>query len=144
MAFAIYKSGQGRYVRIGTYIGTVLVDAVVCWYVYLKLEQYLPQAKPGEETSGIELAKVYLEYGIPFVLFAAMAVLEWFYLNKPVAVDFMIATESEMKKVSWSSRAELFGSTMVVIATVFLLAIAIYLVDMVFNIILGPKVLGLW
>ncbi|MBE3132152.1 MAG: preprotein translocase subunit SecE [Acidobacteria bacterium] len=34
-----------------------------------------------------------------------------------------------MKKVSWSSKAELIGSTVVVIVTVFLLALVIFAVD---------------
>jgi len=35
--------------------------------------------------------------------------------------------------VSWSSRAELFGSTLVVIMTVFLMAVMIFVVDYVIS-----------
>jgi preprotein translocase SecE subunit len=48
-----------------------------------------------------------------------------------------------MKKVSWSNRAELMGSTTVVIATVFLLAAIIWAVDTLFVFLL-TKGLGLW
>ncbi len=97
----------------------------------------------AETETTLALAKMYLEYGIPFLLFAIMTAVEGFYLNKPVAVDFLIATESEMKKVSWSSRAELFGSTFVVIVTVFMMAVMIWIVDVVYNLFLH-RVLGLW
>jgi preprotein translocase subunit SecE len=129
VALELYKSGQGRYVRVGTYIGTVLVNLVLCWYLWSKLNNYLPSAKEDEPVTFVQAIKTYLEYGIPFLLFAGMVIVEWIYLNKPVAVDFLIATESEMKKVSWSSRAELFGSTLVVIVTVFVLAVMIFTVD---------------
>ena len=44
-------------------------------------------------------------------------------MNKPTNVDFLIATDSEMKKVNWTSRKELIGSTKVVIVFMFLIAV---------------------
>ena len=137
MALQIYKSGQGRYVRVGTAIGAALVMMVLAWYVWLLLNRHLPT---GEDFKTI---KTYLEYSIPAVFFMAMAAVAAYYLNHPALVDFLIATESEMKKVSWSSRAELFGSTTVVIATVFLLAFIIWVVDTFFVYGLTSG-LGLW
>jgi len=67
----------------------------------------------------------------------------FFYVNKPNVVDFLVATETEMKKVSWSSRAELVGSTAVVIMTVFALALFIYMADTIF-IYVFKNGLGLW
>jgi preprotein translocase SecE subunit len=58
-------------------------------------------------------------------------------------VDFLVATETEMKKVSWSSRAELVGSTAVVIVTVFVLALFIYFADYIL-IYVFKNGLGLW
>ncbi|MCH9001912.1 MAG: preprotein translocase subunit SecE [Planctomycetes bacterium] len=45
----------------------------------------------------------------------------------------MIATEGEMKKVSWSSKEEVIGSTKVVIMFTFMLALFLFVVDMVFQ-----------
>jgi len=45
----------------------------------------------------------------------------------------MIATEGEMKKVSWSTRHEVVGSTKVVIMFTLLLAVALFVVDLVFQ-----------
>ena len=44
----------------------------------------------------------------------------------------MIATEGEMKKVSWSTRQEIIGSTKVVIFTTIFLAMLLFLVDLCF------------
>ena len=121
MAFQIYKGGQGRYVRVGTAIAAALVGLVVCYYMWGILIRHV---------SDDFAYKVYVAYAAPAVLFAAVAALTAYYLNKPKVADFLIATESEMKKVSWSSKAELVGSTIVVIVTVFLLAIFIFVVDL--------------
>ena len=52
---------------------------------------------------------------------AALAPLLGFIARKPSqTVDFMIATEGEMKKVNWSTRREILGSTWVVIAVTML------------------------
>jgi preprotein translocase subunit SecE len=54
-------------------------------------------------------------------------------VNKPRMADFMIATEGEMKKVSWSSKREVIGSTKVVIFTTFALALILFAVDIIFK-----------
>jgi preprotein translocase subunit SecE len=120
VAFELYKSAQGRYVRVGTAIAAALVALVVSYYVWGLLSRHVPD----------DFAyKVYVVYAAPAVLFAVVAAMTAYYLNKPKAADFFIATESEMKKVSWSNKAELVGSTVVVIVTVLLLALFIYLAD---------------
>ncbi|MCP4709719.1 MAG: preprotein translocase subunit SecE [Planctomycetes bacterium] len=45
----------------------------------------------------------------------------------------MIATEGEMKKVSWSSRKEIMSSTLVVIITVAIMALLLMAVDLGFS-----------
>jgi preprotein translocase SecE subunit len=47
-------------------------------------------------------------------------------------VDFLIATEGEMKKVNWSSRREVMSSTGVVIFTMLTIAIFCFVCDRVF------------
>ena len=48
---------------------------------------------------------------------------------KPKVVDFLIATEGEMKKVNWSTRREIMASTRVVIGLTFFIAVAIFILD---------------
>jgi preprotein translocase SecE subunit len=65
-------------------------------------------------------------------LIAAGAVSLWL-MNKPGNVDFLIATDSEMKKVNWTSRKELIGSSKVVILFMFLIASYLFLNDLVWG-----------
>jgi preprotein translocase SecE subunit len=68
--------------------------------------------------------------GLFAVLYAALA---WRLMNKPGNVDFLIATDSEMKKVNWTSKRELIGSTKVVIIFMFTIAIILFVLDLLFN-----------
>lgn len=58
-----------------------------------------------------------------------------FYLtgSRPSSCEFLIATDGEMKKVNWSTRREVFGSTWVVIVASFMIAAILYVVDMGFQ-----------
>jgi preprotein translocase SecE subunit len=56
----------------------------------------------------------------------------WWVFNKPRVVDFLIATEAEMKKVNWPTRREIIGSTWVVICGSFMMAILLFGIDVVF------------
>ncbi len=133
MAIQIYKAAQGRYIRIGTAVAAGLVALVICWYVW-----YLLEANLGEQFAH----KTYVAYAIPGALFVAMGIVAFHYLNKPVVVDFFVATESEMKKVSWPGKAELWGSTLVVIGTVLVLAVLIFIWDWLFSTVFDK--MGLW
>lgn len=64
------------------------------------------------------------------VLFLAGAYGTWWTVNHQRLVDFLAETELEMTKVSWSSRREVFGSSIVVIATVIILGAWIAVVDL--------------
>ena len=66
-------------------------------------------------------------------LLAVFALLVWWLVGRHrKANDFLVATEGEMKKVNWTSRKEVIGSTKVVIASVILLAVLLFLVDWFF------------
>jgi len=71
----------------------------------------------------------HIQLGVPVLLLVVGAAGIFSLVNGPKFADFLIATESEMKKVHWSSRAELIGSTVVVIVTVLILAAYIFGVD---------------
>ena len=133
MAIGIYKSNQGRYVRTMTGIGLALVDLAVAYFIWKLLYGHLPDG----------VYKQYVAYAVPALFFAAVAAIEYYYMNRPGAVDFFIATESEMKKVSWSSRAELMGSTIVVIGTVVVMAFIMWAADSLV-IMTYTKVFHLW
>ena len=73
-------------------------------------------------------------YGIPIAFAVVVGGLAWFFIYGHRGTgDFMIATEGEMKKVSWSSKEEVIGSTKVVILFTFMLALFLFVVDVVFQ-----------
>ena len=59
-------------------------------------------------------------------------VLGWFIfriVQFPPFAEFLIATEAEMNKVSWTSKDDLYRATIVVLATVLLMAVFLFGVD---------------
>ena len=126
-AFRIYKKGQGYYTRMGTVIGSGVIAALGCFSLYGKLDAI---RTGGSITPS---AKTWLQAGIPAVVFVALGYLIFKLVNTPRWADFMIATEGEMKKVSWSSKKEIIASTKVVIITVILLAVLLAVVDVGFS-----------
>lgn len=59
-------------------------------------------------------------------------------------VDLLIETQQEMRKVAWSSRGEVVGSTIVVVAVVALLSVFILVSDVVFLEIVFKRIIGLY
>ena len=111
--FRQYKREQGKTVRMGTFIGAGLIIAWGAKYVYDRLQVY----------AGDEIANLLITTGIP-ILFAVVlgAFAWWIVFGKRSSGDFMIATQTEMKKVSWSSKREVIGATKVVILFTILLS----------------------
>ena len=54
----------------------------------------------------------------------------WRVVNWPTFADFLIATEAEMNKVSWTTRRRLYQDTIVVLATVFLMTAFLFALDL--------------
>src|SRR5438445_4235993 len=131
--FSLYKPGQGYWTRMGTAGGTVLLIALLARFIFIslgartRLDWFFNPAK-GIEEQGFPKIKII----ITAIFCAVSAAVAWYYLNKPRVVDFFIATESEMKKVNWTSRKEIVGSTKVVIAFMFLTALFLFFVDLFF------------
>jgi len=118
--FEIYKRGQGKYVRIVTAVvamGIILVGAAA---LSTKLAGYGATRSP------------LIRFGVPSVLVVLVGLLVFRMVNRQRSADFLIATEGEMKKVSWTSRREIVGSTKVVIVTTLILAVLLFAVDIVF------------
>ena len=124
--FRIYKPGQGYWTRLGTVIGVGLIIALTANFIYKELDSFVG---PGTKTNW-PLSVILGSVGA-FVV--ALGLVAWHDLNKPSVVDFLIATESEMKKVNWTSRKELIGSTKVVIVFMLLIALVLFLFDLVFG-----------
>lgn len=115
--FSVYKRGQGYATRMGTAMGAGLLVTVLALFVYEKSGTFYPQDK----TVPAILTAVFVAGGLG---------LAWWLMNKPRSVDFLIATDAEMKKVNWTSRQELIGSTRVVIMFMFMIAMLLFLIDL--------------
>ena len=116
--FTIYKKGQGYWTRIGTVAGASLLAILTAQFIYTNLRVY---ASP--RTAIISSA----------AFLAVFALLVFRLINRPKVVDFLIATDSEMKKVNWTTRAELIGSTKVVIIFMILIGVILFTYDTVFG-----------
>jgi preprotein translocase SecE subunit len=74
---------------------------------------------------------IYLQAAAATLVFlAGLYLIYRFVGNKPQSVDFLIATDEEMRKVNWSTRKIIVDSTYVVIAATFLIAAYIFLADL--------------
>jgi preprotein translocase subunit SecE len=123
MASGIYKSGQGYYTRMGTTVGaTLLLLLGIVW-----LSGYAQHWKVGS------INATYVAAGTGILVFI---ILGWFIYDlvfrRPTTGDFLISTEGEMKKVNWSTRREVTGSTTVVIVTMLLVTVFVFVVDKLF------------
>ncbi|MEQ9616565.1 MAG: preprotein translocase subunit SecE [Phycisphaerales bacterium] len=123
MGIGVYKPGQGYWTRMMSAIGAGLVVGAGVAYVWEQLEKV-----------DVTFERVYLQGGVAAGLVLIFAALIYrFIYAAPKTSDFLIATEGEMKKVNWSTRREIIGSTWVVIAVAFGIALILFVVDIGFS-----------
>ncbi len=128
--FSIYKKGQGYWTRMGTALAAAFLALMFAEFIYTQMNAIPyghaangdPLYIPRQVSAGVAL----------FVLFSILF-FAWRAMNKPSHVDFLIATDSEMKKVNWTTRKELMGSTKVVIFFVLLISTLLFLLDVIFG-----------
>ena len=125
--FHIYKPGQGYWTRMGTAGAATLIAALTAHFLYSNLHVWLQNM--GVSADAARPTSIYIIAGL-LIAFAAFV---FWMMNKPANADFLIATDSEMKKVNWTSRKELIGSTKVVIIFMFLIAALLFVFDIVFG-----------
>ncbi len=80
------------------------------------------------------IPRLYLQAGVAgFVILLAAVIVFWFTGSNKKMVDFLVATDGEMKKVNWSTKKEIIGSTQVVIVAAFLISMILFLIDIGFS-----------
>jgi preprotein translocase subunit SecE len=132
-AFELYKPDQAVTSR---WIFAASVGALVLFGGY-QLFYWLPEGVRGHAFSGFRPFGE--EFPISWALVIAVVWVlgglfgAWWAVNHPRLVDFFTETELEMTKVSWSSRREVIGSSLVVLATVVILGVWIALVDIILS-----------
>jgi preprotein translocase subunit SecE len=129
--FHPYKSGQGYWTRVGTAIGAALLVAATVYFLYQTIstwEIFTVTNASGQVTRSTARIVIALT-----VVGLVISLLAWWLMNKPRNVEFLIATDGEMKKVNWTSRKDLIGATKVVIFFMLAIAIGLFAIDILFG-----------
>mgnify|MGYP001188621123 CR=1 FL=1 len=120
----IYKRGQGTHTRLGSGAGLFVILVIGCVALYQHLAEQ----------------SILIQTLIPVGVCLVLSWVIFWLMNKPSVADFLIASEGEIKKVSWSTRREIRVSTTVVICVVILMAVGLAAIDLLFNWIFGNLV----
>jgi preprotein translocase SecE subunit len=126
-----YKRSQGRKMRQYTLIGLLIVGLSGVYSIMSHdmlgsgdLVFRLPFGLPNFT------ALTDQKFAVPLLLALAVVWLAWRAINIPTFADFLIATEAEMNKVSWSSRKRLIQDTIVVLVTTLILTLFLLVIDL--------------
>jgi len=122
--YGIYRPGEGYWTRAMTAIAAGVLVLIGAGWLWTLLEQ-------------VRIGSIDSNYigGAGAVLLVAIfgGLIYWLVGVKPASVDFLVATEVEMKAVNWSTRREIFGSTWVVLAVSLLITLFVYAFDLAFS-----------
>jgi len=116
----LYKPNQGWNARLYTALGFGLVVASGIWRMY----EFLLDDSPA------------WRLGVPALVATIFAWFIFRIVHYPPFAEFLIATEAEMNKVSWTSKEDLYRATTVVLTTVVVMAVFLFLVDWIWLFIL--------
>lgn len=120
MSLAIYKPGQGYWTRVMSAVGLAVIVLMGVNWLWGMLSTV--------RISTVQT--VYIQAAAVFIILVVFGALGYYIIGtKPRVVEFLIATEGEMKKVNWSNRREIMGSTWVVIGVTVFLAVLCFLFD---------------
>jgi len=113
---SLYKRNQGRLSRQLTAAGVGLLFVLGAYTLSLGP---LSVASPG------------VRIGVPLLVAAAGCWAAFRLVNYPKVAEFLISVEGEMNKVSWASKDELYRATIVVLTTMFFLALVLWVYDFI-------------
>jgi len=116
----LFKPMQGWYARVYTALGLGLIAAAGAWRIFEGALEY----------------PAHWRFGLPAAFALALGWLIFRIVHFPPFAEFLIATEAEMNKVSWTSKDDLFRATTVVLSTVVLMAVFLFLVDTLWTFLL--------
>jgi preprotein translocase SecE subunit len=141
-----FKQNQGVRVRRGTILGVLILGGcgiiTLVWHRSFGVETvdnpnnwiwYIP----GTEHEYALPLMFRINFLMPCLLGLVLIYFAWRLVNVPVFADFLIATEAEMNKVSWTTRRRLIQDTIVVLVTVVLLTSFLFVVDIIWIWVLG-------
>lgn len=133
---AVYSgdSISGGQLEVGTFSSSETRDMAFDAETITTSSGFSGAVRQGGVTANPIFNPIYLQAGIAGALMIITAIgVFWFvgFGRKPV--DFLVATDGEMKKVHWTTAREIRGSTIVVIVAAFMIAGILFGVDIVFR-----------
>jgi preprotein translocase SecE subunit len=128
---ASYKRSLGVRARRLTILGFLLigVTGIIALYGGGALPDAWTLAMPFDDPSQITILPD-AKLTIPVLLMALTLWFAWRVVNIPGFAEFLIATEAEMNKVSWTPKKRLGQDTVVVLTTTLILALFLLVVDL--------------
>lgn len=121
--WSIYKPGQAYWTRTGTVIGVSAISLLGILWMW----DYAKTVRLGA------VNPLYVATAAALVVGTAITAFTYYLVFvKPRSVDFLVATEGEMKKVNWSTRREVVGSTTAVVVTAAVLALFCWGLEIIF------------
>ena len=109
----LYKPMQGWHARVYTAIGLGVILAAGVW----RLHEIMFDSSPA------------WRFGVPAIVAAVLGWCIFRIVHSPPFAEFLIATEAEMNKVSWTSKDDLYRSTIVVLVAVLVMSLYLFAVD---------------
>jgi preprotein translocase subunit SecE len=116
----LYKPMQGWYARVYTGLALGLIAAAGGMRVYETSKEYEPIWR----------------ISLPAAFAVVLGWIIFRIVQFPPFAEFLVATEAEMNKVSWTNKEDLIRSTTVVLMTVVLMAVFLFVVDRLWTFIL--------
>jgi preprotein translocase subunit SecE len=124
LPLSIYKPGQGYWTRVLSAVGAGVLVCVLAAWIWGEL------ASLKDETWRLAIQVIAV-----IVIIGGSGAIGFWVMNKVRIVDFLIATDSEMRKVNWPARHEIIGSTIVVIGGTAFMAILLWVVNIGFGLL---------
>lgn len=137
-----YKRSLGLRVRRLTILGILLVGGSGVYSMYFQglLPETWTMTTPFDSRPVTVLTDA--RYVIPLALVALTLWVAWRAVNVPTFAEFLIATEAEMNKVSWSTRRRLAQDTVVVLLTTLIMTVFLLVVDLFWGWLLSRSTVG--
>jgi preprotein translocase SecE subunit len=139
-----YKKNQGVRVRRGTILGILVMAGAGLYQLHNSLKFGANDLALTVPFSGGQQFVLFgdVRFTLPITLAVLSIWLGWRAVNFPTFADFLIATEAEMNKVSWTTRRRLVQDTIVVLVTVILMTVFLFVVDMAWSKLLSNPYVG--
>jgi preprotein translocase SecE subunit len=137
-----YKPALGQKVRRLTILGFLLIGGTGVYSLWS--QGIIP--RNWVLTLPLELPPVTVipdaRYVVPILLMGLTLWIAYRVVNMPAFAEFLIATEAEMNKVSWTSRKRLAQDTVVVLITTLLMTMFLLFVDLFWGWLLSRETVG--